>query len=82
MLEPELFALLEQTADAAYTVTENGEICSWNEAAEQLFGYVPSEVLGRNIETREHCAHGVGLERAPTSSSISSVGMSPVSGAN
>ena len=50
MLEPELFALLEQTADAAYTVTENGEICSWNEAAEQLFGYAASEVLGRNID--------------------------------
>ena len=50
MLEPELFALLDQTADAAYTVTENGEICSWNEAAEQLFGYAASEVLGRNID--------------------------------
>ena len=50
MLEPELFTLLEQTADAAYTVTENGEICSWNEAAEQLFGYAASEVLGRNID--------------------------------
>jgi PAS domain S-box-containing protein len=50
MLEPELFALLEQTADAAYTVTENGEICSWNEAAEQLFGYAAGEVLGRNID--------------------------------
>ena len=25
MLEPELFALLEQTADAAYTVTEGGD---------------------------------------------------------
>jgi PAS domain S-box-containing protein len=50
MLESELFALLEQTADAAFTVTENGEICSWNEAAEQLFGYAASEVLGRNID--------------------------------
>jgi PAS domain S-box-containing protein len=49
MLEPELFALLEQTADAAYTVTENGEICSWNAAAEQLFGYAAREVIGRNI---------------------------------
>ena len=50
MLESELFALLEQTADAAYTVTEDGEICSWNKAAEQLFGYAASEVLGRNID--------------------------------
>lgn len=50
MLEPELFALLEQTADAAFTITEGGEICSWNEAAEQLFGYAANEVLGRNID--------------------------------
>ena len=50
MLESELFALLEETADAAFTVTENGEICSWNEAAEQLFGYPASEVIGRNID--------------------------------
>lgn len=50
MLEPELFALLEQTADAAYTVTSDGEICSWNGAAERLFGYPASEVLHRNID--------------------------------
>lgn len=50
MLETELFALLEQTADAAYTVTERGEICSWNRAAEQLFGYPASEVLRRHID--------------------------------
>ncbi|HZI28015.1 MAG TPA: LuxR C-terminal-related transcriptional regulator [Gemmatimonadaceae bacterium] len=50
MLETELFAFLEQTADAAYTVTERGEICSWNRASERLFGYPASEVLGRHIE--------------------------------
>ena len=50
MLETELFALLEQTADAAYTVTVGGEICSWNGAAERVFGYSASEVLGRKID--------------------------------
>ena len=50
MLETELFAFLEQTADAAYTVTEQGEVCSWNRASERLFGYPASEVLGRHIE--------------------------------
>lgn len=50
MLEMELFALLERTADAAYTVTEEGEICSWNDAAAQLFGYSAAEVLERNID--------------------------------
>lgn len=50
MLETELFSLLEQTADAAYTVTPDGEICSWNAAAERLFGHPAAEVLGRNID--------------------------------
>jgi PAS domain S-box-containing protein len=50
MLETELFALLEQTADAAYTVTEGGDICSWNRGAERLFGYSAAEVVQRNID--------------------------------
>jgi PAS domain S-box-containing protein len=50
MLEAELFALFEHTADAAYTVTAGGEICSWNAAAERLFGYAASDVLGRNVD--------------------------------
>ena len=50
MLESELFRLLEQTADAAYSVTEGGEICSWNAGAERLFGYSAGEVVGRNID--------------------------------
>ena len=39
MLEAELFAFLEKTADAAFAVTREGQICSWNQAAERLFGY-------------------------------------------
>jgi len=50
MLEFELFALLEQTADAAYTVTEDGEIRSWNRAAERLLGYAASEMVGRHVD--------------------------------
>jgi PAS domain S-box-containing protein len=50
MLEKELFALLDQTADAAYAVTVEGEICSWNAAAEALFGYRAGEVIGRNVD--------------------------------
>jgi PAS domain S-box-containing protein len=50
MLESKLFHFLEQTEDAAYTVTEAGEICSWNRAAERLFGYPASAVLHHNID--------------------------------
>ena len=47
MLESELFEILEGTTDAAFVVTEQGEICSWNQAAEKLFGYAPAEVLNK-----------------------------------
>ncbi|MEP6989514.1 MAG: LuxR C-terminal-related transcriptional regulator [bacterium] len=50
MLETELFVLLEHTADAAYTVTGDGEICSWNGAAERLFGYPEGDALRRNVD--------------------------------
>ena len=45
MLELELFNLLEGTSDAAFAVTGLGEICSWNKAAEKLFGYSAAEAL-------------------------------------
>jgi PAS domain S-box-containing protein len=50
MLELELFALLERTADATYTVSGDGEICSWNASAERLFGYAAEDVIGRNVD--------------------------------
>ncbi|MGB8064858.1 MAG: PAS and helix-turn-helix domain-containing protein [Candidatus Sulfotelmatobacter sp.] len=45
MLESELFALLQRTTDAVFSVTEEGEIISWNKGAERLFGYPASEVI-------------------------------------
>lgn len=48
MLEGELFALLEGTADAAFTVDQDGAIRSWNASAERLFGYAPAEVLRKS----------------------------------
>jgi PAS domain S-box-containing protein len=62
MLDTELFALLEHTADAAYAVTEGGEIRSWNAAAERLFGYAASEVLGRNIDELFEARDALGTE--------------------
>ncbi len=45
MLERELYELLEGTEDAAFSVSEEGEIFSWNAAAEKLFGYHAKEAL-------------------------------------
>jgi PAS domain S-box-containing protein len=48
MLDAELFGLLENTGDAAFSVSEQGEICSWNKSAEALFGYPSKEAIHRN----------------------------------
>jgi PAS domain S-box-containing protein len=47
MLEAELFSFLERTSDAAFAVTDTGEICFWNKSAERLFGYPAAEALDR-----------------------------------
>lgn len=62
MLEADLFALLERTADAAYTVTEDGEVCSWSKAAEALFGYPAQEAVGRNIHDLLEARDALGTE--------------------
>lgn len=47
MLARELFDFLEHTADAAFAVTDAGEICSWNSSAEAPFGFERTEAIGR-----------------------------------
>lgn len=57
MLESELFSFLENTADAAFVVTEQGEIRFWNKPAEKLFGYPAADAKGR---TCFDLLHGTG----------------------
>lgn len=57
MLEAELFAFLENTTDGVFALRESGEICFWNRAAKELFGYSEEEVLGK---TCSELLHGVG----------------------
>jgi len=47
MLDGDLFDFLEHTADAAFAVTDGGEICSWNSSAEALFGFGREEAVGK-----------------------------------
>jgi len=49
VLEQELFDLLEGTSDAAFVLSDDDEICSWNKAAEKLFGYTAAEVLHKTL---------------------------------
>lgn len=50
MFVADVYKLLEGTADAAFVVTIEGEICFWNAAAERLFGYTAADVLNRTCD--------------------------------
>lgn len=50
MLEQELFNLLDGTSDAAFTVNDQGEVCSWNKGAEKLFGYSAAEARDKTCD--------------------------------
>ncbi len=58
MLEAELFAFLANTTDGVFAVRESGEICFWNHAAQELFGYSEENALGK---TCAELLHGVGV---------------------
>jgi PAS domain S-box-containing protein len=47
LLERDLFEFLEHTSDAAFALSDAGEICSWNSSAEALFGFSADDVLGK-----------------------------------
>lgn len=51
MLERQLAELLEGTTDAAFTVDLQGEIRTWNKAAENLFGHPASNAVGQACAT-------------------------------
>jgi PAS domain S-box-containing protein len=71
MLEIELFNLLEGTSDAAFAVTDQGEICSWNKAAEKLFGYTAEEALNKTCASVLQGLGPLGKEMCGENCSIS-----------
>lgn len=62
MLERELFALLENTTDAVFVVSEQGEIRFWNKSAEQLFGYSAAEASGKTCFALLHGTGAMGTD--------------------
>lgn len=62
MLQSELLDFLEETADAAFCVSQQGEIRAWSAAAEKLFGYAGSEVIGKSFYAALKCRGALGTK--------------------
>ena len=45
----QLATIVEGSGDAIFGVTADGMVTSWNVAAEQLFGYTATEIIGRPV---------------------------------
>jgi adenylate cyclase len=62
-----LDAIIRSATDAIVTANSRGMVVSWNPAAQRLFGYAESEIIGSSLTTlipsRFHEAHEAGLSR-------------------
>src|SRR5215475_6667618 len=58
--EEEIRAILDATADAVVTIDILGRIATFNRAAERLFGYSASEVIGEGVTMLIPAEDGVG----------------------
>jgi PAS domain S-box-containing protein len=54
-------AIVNSSADAIYSLTSDGTITTWNQAAEGLYGYASNEVIGRKMDML-FPAEGMGSE--------------------
>jgi two-component system, chemotaxis family, CheB/CheR fusion protein len=48
-LQALLAAIVEDSDDAIFSKTADGRILTWNKAAQEMYGYRPEEIIGKNV---------------------------------
>jgi two-component system CheB/CheR fusion protein len=74
--EEQVRAILDATADAVVTIDAHGRIATFNRAAERIFGYAASEVIGESVALLIHTNARVGRDGHQAGSSRSLVSWS------
>lgn len=57
-----MWRMLSSISKTAKCVNQQGEICSWNAAAEKLFGYSASEAIGKSCYELLQCTGSLGIK--------------------
>ena len=65
LLHQRLVSVVEQSEDAIFTTSLDGDVTSWNRGAERLYGYTPDEMIGRAMTTLVAGARSDGATDAP-----------------
>ncbi|HEY9183594.1 MAG TPA: PAS domain S-box protein, partial [Gammaproteobacteria bacterium] len=67
MIAAEFKALLDAAVDAIVVIDDRGQVVTFNRAAERMFGYAASDVLGKDVSMLmgdpHRSQHGQYLER-------------------
>ena len=64
-LRRQLDPIVNSSADAIYSLNLEGEITTWNRAAEQLYGHSTKEAVGRNVKMLFPAGEQFAAERIP-----------------
>jgi PAS domain-containing protein len=65
LLQQRLVSVVEQSEDAIFTTSLEGDVTSWNAGAERLYGYTAEEVIGQSMTALVASGEDAATDGAP-----------------